>query len=537
MMDKKTLLAVAISIGIIVGYQFLMAKFYPQKPVEQKPAVTAQETEKKEPQATVNKTQQSPAVPQPPAATSVPTPAQAIKGEEIKIETELYSAVLSSVGGTVKRWELKKFKDKDGITVILQGGKPAVPALSIGFDDKFAFANVDYKVTGRDLNLDNNKKTGTIEFQFTAPTYSIKRTYTFYHDSYKFDLKDEVNGLQEYWIAVGSNFGINNTNEGQHVGPVLLQDSDRIELSAKKLKEYPNYKGGLKWIAQEDKYFFAALVPLNPVDEAKAWAVSGSAKDNQNKGNGVIAFKGKPGVNSFLVYAGPKDVEMLAPLNVGLEHIIDFGFFAIIAKPLFWLLKLFYKVMGNYGWAIVLMAIVTRLPFIPLLNKSQESMKKMQEIQPKVNELKEKYKNDPKKMQQEMMAVYKKHKVNPIGGCLPMLIQLPIFIALYKVLSVAIELRGAPFMFWIADLSAKDPYYVLPIVMGATWFLQQKMMPTPGDPRQAKIMMFMPVIFTFMFLSLASGLVLYWLMGNVMSVIQQYFVNKKLAAQQIDTDV
>ena len=138
-------------------------------------------------------------------------------------------------------------------------------------------------------------------------------------------------------------------------------------------------------------------------------------------------------------------------------------------------------------------------------------------------------------MQQEMMEVYKKHKINPVGGCLPILIQLPIFIALYKVLSVAIELRGAPFIFWIADLSVKDPYYVLPVVMGASWFLQQKMMPTPGDPRQAKMMMFMPVIFTFMFLSLASGLVLYWLMGNVMSVIQQYFLNKKLAAKEAIT--
>lgn len=532
MMDKRTLLAIALSIGIIVGYQFLMAKLYPKNPVEQTTTVAAKETDKKEPQSAVNKVPQPPVVPQPvvpPAA----KPAQVVDGEEIKIETELYSAVLSSVGGTVKKWELKKFKDKDGIAVVLQGGKPVVPALSIGFDDKFAFANVNYKVSGRDLKLDESKKTGTIEFQYAAPTYSIKRTYTFYYDSYKFDLKDEVTGLQEYWIAVGSNFGINNTNEDQHFGPVLLKDSDRIELSANKLKETKNYRDGLKWIAQEDKYFFAALVPLNPVEEAKAWAVADpSSVDAKNKEAGIISFKSKSGVNSFLVYAGPKDAEILKPLNVGLEHIIDFGFFAIVAKPLFWLLKLCYKLLGNYGWAIVLMAIVTRLPFIPLLNKSQESMKKMQEIQPKVNEIKEKYKKDPQKMQKEMMEIYKTHKINPVGGCLPMLIQLPIFIALYKVLSVAIELRGAPFMFWITDLSMKDPYYVLPIVMGATWFLQQKMMPTPGDPRQAKIMMFMPIIFTFMFLSLASGLVLYWLMGNVMSVIQQYFVNKKMAAQE-----
>lgn len=536
-MDRRTLIAIVLSLLIILGYQFLMAKFYPQKPVEQKPAVTAKEADKEETQTSAGKETKPPVVPQPVAVPPVPSaskPLQTADGQEIKIETELYSAGLSSTGGTVKRWELKKFKDKDGISVVLQGGKPVVPALSIGFDDKFAFADIKYKVSGKDLNLDSNTKTGTIVFQYTAPTYSIKRTYTFYHDSYRFDLKDEVTGLQEYWITVGSDFGINNTDEGQHVGPVLLKDADRIELSSKKLKETQSYRGGLKWIAQEDKYFFAALVPLNPVEEAKAWtAAPGGDKDR----DGIIAFRGRPDVNSFLVYAGPKDAELLKPLNVGLEHIIDFGFFAIIAKPLFWLLKLFYKILGNYGWAIVLIAIVTRLPFIPLLNKSQESMKKMQEIQPKVNEIKEKYKKDPQRMQKEMMDLYKKHKVNPIGGCLPLLIQLPIFIALYKVLSVAIELRGAPFIFWITDLSVKDPYYVLPVVMGASWLLQQKMMPTPGDPRQAKIMMFMPVIFTFMFLGLASGLVLYWLIGNVLSIIQQFFVNKKMAAQETHHDI
>ncbi len=175
----------------------------------------------------------------------------------------------------------------------------------------------------------------------------------------------------------------------------------------------------------------------------------------------------------------------------------------------------------------MLLTIVTRIPFIPIVNKDQKTMKRLQEIQPKMQEVKEKYKKDPQRMQQEMMELYKKHKVNPMGGCLPMLLQIPVFFALYKVLLVSIELRGAPFMLWVHDLSIKDPYYVLPIIMGITMIIQQKMTPSTGDPKQQKLMMFMPVIFTFMFLSFASGLVLYWLVNNLLSIAQQFYVNKK----------
>jgi YidC/Oxa1 family membrane protein insertase len=262
----------------------------------------------------------------------------------------------------------------------------------------------------------------------------------------------------------------------------------------------------------------------------------------------VVAFRAKSGANSFHLYAGPKEHDTLAAFNIGLEHVIDFGFFSIIARPLFWVLKFFYSFLGNYGWAIVLITIVTRIPFIPLLNKSQKSMKKMQEIQPLMNDIKEKYKKDSQRMQKEMMELYKKHKVSPLGGCLPMLLQIPVFFALYQVLLRAIELRGAPFMLWITDLSAPDtlighiPAMIpliggfalgpLPLLMGATMFIQQKMTPSSMDPTQAKMMLAMPIIFTFMFLNFASGLVLYWLVNNILGIIQQYFVNRSLAQEQ-----
>lgn len=507
-MEKNTLLAIVLTIGILVGYQYFFVKPLPQPAKEQAKAAKKEEQQKE---------------PVKPVSIPVSVPATPSEEEEIKVETELYSATLSSTGATIKKWELKKYKDKDGMAVTLQKGRGIIPPLAVGPQNNFNLSNVNFSVSGKDINLKKSSGTGSVVFEYATTGYSIRRTYTFYGDSYKFDLKDAVTGFPEYWITIGADFGIHDRkDESAHLGPVILKDADRIELDAKKLKEIKSYHGGLKWIAQEDKYFFAAIVPVNQMDEAKAWKIQDAS---------VIAFKGKPGINSFLIYAGPKDHDRLKGLNVGLEHIVDFGFFSIISRPLFWLLKFFYKFIGNYGWAIVLLTIITRIPFIPLINKSQQSMKKMQDIQPRMNEIKEKYKKDPQRMQKEMMGIYKKYKVNPVSGCLPILLQIPVFFALYKILSVAIELRGAPFMLWINDLAVKDPYYILPIVMGITMVIQQKMTPSSMDPRQAKIMMFMPVIFTFMFLNFASGLVLYWLVNNILSIVQQIHVNRKLAKE------
>ena len=527
--EKRTLIAIILSIIILVGYQFL----FPTPP--QKQPVTGQTKEEKK----ESKLQE----PVKPVSVPVSKPAVSpLEEKEVRIETGLYSATLSSIGGTIKKWELKKYKDKDGLSVVLQQGQSVYQPLSIGSQNNFNLAKVSFRISGKDLKLDENTSTGTIVFEYATSESSIRRTYTFYNDSYKVDLKDEVAGLPEYWITTGTDFGIHDKKDTSvHLGPVLLKDAEKVEFDAKKLNEAPSYQGRLKWIAQEDKYFFSAIVPVTQMDEAKAWKVQDAS---------VIAFKGKSGINNFIVYAGPKEHDNLKKLNVGLEHIIDFGFFSIISRPLFWLMKLFYNFMGNYGWAIVLLTIVTRIPFIPLLNKSQASMKKMQDIQPKMAEIKEKYKKDPQKMQKETMELYKKHKVNPLGGCLPMLLQVPVFFALYNILSVAIELRGAPFMLWITDLAGPDTLFghipswfpliggfavgPLPIAMGITMVIQQKMTPSSADPAQQKLMMLMPIIFTFMFLNFASGLVLYWLVNNILSIIQQFHVNRKLAKEKAE---
>jgi YidC/Oxa1 family membrane protein insertase len=454
----------------------------------------------------------------------VPLPSP--EGERlITVDTELYTATLSSVGGTVKSFKLKKYKDSEGMEVSLLDGQVGMyPALGIGWKDDFSLSRENFHVTGGDLALGESRQTGTVIFEYAAGGYSVRRTYTFHHDTYLFDLKDEAAGLPGYEITLGGEFGIFDRKQERlsHTGPVLLKESDRIEIKPSKLKETRTYTGDLKWIAQEDKYFCAAIVPVSQLGEARVWRFQDSA---------IISIQGSHGVNELKVYAGPKELDRLKGLGIGLEHIVDFGFFSILARPIFWLLQICHRMVGNYGWAIVILTVIVRVPFIPIVNKGQRSMKQLQKLQPRMQELKEKHKNDPQRMQQEMMGLYKKYKVNPLGGCLPMLLQIPVFFALYKVLLVAIELRDAPFMLWITDLSEKDPLYILPIVMGVTMLIQQKMTPTAGDPKQQKLMMFMPVIFTFLFLNFASGLVLYWLVNNILSIGQQIYVNSKKTAE------
>jgi YidC/Oxa1 family membrane protein insertase len=229
----------------------------------------------------------------------------------------------------------------------------------------------------------------------------------------------------------------------------------------------------------------------------------------------------------YQIYLGPKEIDRLKGLGAGAENLVDFGWFTVVAKPLLWFLKLTNNITGNFGIDIIILSILIKIIFIPLTQISMKSMKEMQKVQPEMNRLKEQYKNDKARLQQEIMLLYKRRKINPMSGCLPMVIQIPVFIALYNALQYTIEMRHAPFFLWIRDLAAKDPIYVTPLIMGLTMVLQQKMTPTAADPTQAKMMLLMPVMFTFLFLNFPSGLVLYWLVNNVLSIAHQYYMNKK----------
>ncbi len=514
-MDKKALLAVVLSVGVLVLYQYFVVPKQmpvPAAPVSQQPAAAAKKM----------------AVQETVSSAALSHGAQPSAEHIVTVETDQYVARFSTVGGVPDYWMLKKYKGdtkqtKNQNVVILHPGS-SPPPLALGLVSDFDAARLNFSVTGGDLKLDKSHPEGKIVFEYSSGQALIRRTYTFHNGQYRVDLKDEVRGFPNYNITLGPDFGIYSTQGGRgvHVGPVLLSGTNRIEVTPKKLEHGTiSYSEDVKWIAQEDKYFCSAIVPLSRMNEASAF---------MQNGNPIITFRAKnPSVEEFAIYAGPKKQRDLAALGSGLQYIVDFGFFSIISRPILWLLKLINSAVGNYGWSIILLTILIRIPFLPIVAKGQKSMKKLQMVQPMMQEIRQKYKKDPQRMQREIMELYKKHKVNPMGGCLPMLLQIPVFFALYKVLLIAIELRGAPFALWITDLSQKDPYYVLPIVMGITMFIQQKITPTnPGNPAQQKLMLFMPVIFTFMFMNFASGLVLYWLVNNVLSVAQQAYINKKV---------
>jgi YidC/Oxa1 family membrane protein insertase len=288
-------------------------------------------------------------------------------------------------------------------------------------------------------------------------------------------------------------------------------------------------KGELKWFAFEGEYFTTLLISP-PSEKSLSLSVKGDEKNliKADLINAPMSIPPKQAVKiPYRVYLGPKEIDRLKELGAGAEKLVDFGWFTVVAKPLLWFLKMTNKITGNFGVDIIILSILIKIIFLPLTQISMKSMKEMQKVQPEMNRIKEQYKNDKARLQQEIMLLYKRRKINPMSGCLPMVIQIPVFIALYNALQYSIEMRHAPFFLWIRDLAAKDPIYITPIIMGATMVLQQKMTPTAADPTQAKMFLLMPVMFTFLFLNFPSGLVLYWLVNNVLSIAHQYYLNKR----------
>jgi YidC/Oxa1 family membrane protein insertase len=300
------------------------------------------------------------------------------------------------------------------------------------------------------------------------------------------------------------------------------------DMDDKNLKK--TVEGG--WIAWLQHYFVTAWIPApdqtNQVQTRK-----------DSRGNYIIGFTGpaisvapgSQGETSATLYAGPKSQDKLEELSPGLRLTVDYGILWFIAQPIFWLLENIHALLGNWGWSIIVLTIVIKLAFFPLSAASYKSMARMRAVSPKMQALKEQFGDDRQKMSQAMMELYKKEKINPLGGCLPILVQMPVFLALYWVLLESVEMRQAPWMFWITDLSIKDPFFILPIIMGLTMFIQQQLNPTPPDPMQAKVMKLLPIIFTFFFLWFPAGLVLYWVVNNVLSIAQQWYITRKIIGQ------
>jgi YidC/Oxa1 family membrane protein insertase len=313
-------------------------------------------------------------------------------------------------------------------------------------------------------------------------------------------------------------------------GPATLIKDKIEEVDTGDLKEDPVvYSQDIVWTSFQTKYFLTVVVPTEKTVEKVKIFRDNDAIENMLETPYFTLQGGERRQLDYLVYIGPKEPEQLQAAGHQLDKVVSFGFFNILAQPLFIVLTFFYGFFKNYGVAIILLTVLIKIIFWPLTHKSYSSMKSMQKLQPEMQKLRDKFKNDKERLNKEMMSLYKTHSVNPLGGCLPMLVQIPVFFALYQVLLNSIALRHAPFAFWLTDLSAKDPYYITPILMGASMFVQQKMTPTTADPMQAKIFMMMPIVFTFMFLNFPSGLVIYWLVNNLLTILQQYFIHRKAA--------
>ncbi|MBN2988713.1 membrane protein insertase YidC, partial [Pseudomonas lactucae] len=310
---------------------------------------------------------------------------------------------------------------------------------------------------------------------------------------------------------------------------VSMKDMDKVAEDKLKAPITYNVNGG--WVAWLQHYFVTAWIPQPGQNNAVL-----ARKDS--KGNYIIGYTGPamtvaPGAKaetSATLYAGPKSQAVLKELSPGLELTVDYGILWFIAQPIFWLLQHIHSIVGNWGWSIIFLTMLIKGLFFPLSAASYKSMARMRAVAPKLAALKEQHGDDRQKMSQAMMELYKKEKINPLGGCLPILVQMPVFLSLYWVLLESVEMRQAPFMLWITDLSIKDPFFILPIIMGATMFIQQRLNPTPPDPMQAKVMKMMPIIFTFFFLWFPAGLVLYWVVNNVLSISQQWYITRKIEA-------
>jgi YidC/Oxa1 family membrane protein insertase len=384
---------------------------------------------------------------------------------------------------------------------------------------------------------------------------SLEQTFRFYPDTYRIDLTITLLNLSGYQVQGNLKASVNTfppKTKGYYSfnGVALLLNQEVEEIDSEDMEEQQNISGPIQWMAYEEDYFLTAIIPEDEAQKTASFSgrLFPSGVLTATYTHPQVSLAPQRQISSrFTLYLGPRDLTILKKLDKNLDRAIDFGWFWFdaIAKFLLYLLLFFYKYVKNYGVAIILLTILVKILFWPLTHKSYKSMKEMQKLQPHMARIREKYKNDKQKMNQELMGLYKTYKVNPMGGCLPMLIQLPVFFALYRVLGSCIELRHAPFMLWITDLSAPDrlfqfsfqipfmqPPYGIPVLtllMGASMFIQQKMTPTVGDPAQAKMMMFLPVIFTFMFINFPSGLVLYWFVSNILTIGQQYGIRRRKA--------
>jgi YidC/Oxa1 family membrane protein insertase len=556
-MEQRTILAIALMMALLFGYMWVQETYFtppaPKKPPEQAQKAAEQPAPPQAPSpVTAPGPPGSPAppAPAPTRAPEAPRPPQ----RTVAVDAPLYRGVLSSEGGKLLEWTLRYRGDKPMVAV----GEFGPVGLVLGPQGA---PPMPMAIAGEDLRLGPDRPSGQFVFTGDEAGLRVRETLRFQADRWVIDAHIRVENLGGAprtvtvalpWMARPPAKSAAEKFPGQYPTEIVWSSGGQVERieGLANVAALPPREGA--WISIGSTWYLAALVPKTPGFQITAaregqWPTNGASADAQV----TVAVQAAPTIGpgqawegEVQLYVGPKEFDRLVEL--GLEGTLNFGGFPLPRRygglPMEWLgvpiLKLMnwvYRHVGNYGAAIILLTVVSKILFFPLTVKSMRSMKAMQALAPQVNALRSKYKSDPQRLQRETLELYRKYKVNPMGGCLPMVAQVPIFYALYLALSVSVELQNAAFLcfgrmfgmnVWICDLAAQDPTYVLPILMGVTMFIQQKMSPTVGDPRQAKMMLVMPFVFTFMFLNLPSGLVLYWTVSNVLQILQQWYMDR-----------
>jgi YidC/Oxa1 family membrane protein insertase len=556
MEHARIFIAIALSFLIFLLWDF----FFTPKPPPQKSTPATVEKPKEQEKQTAAMPFEQPAELPPTAATPAPeTPVltETAPVRIITVDSPLYTAKISARDAAVTSFVLKKFRETaeedSPLKELVAPGLPTGTVL-VGFQ-KGSLPGLQNAIFAVDREKDTFQVSGTsdaLTFTWVSPEgVVVEKQYVFSKDSYLVGMNLTVkNGssqpiLDQMYIALQQKKPKDKRRVYGFTGPSALINNSLEQVDLDDIDDKNTFAGTIRWIALEKQYFISSVVANNPIEAAMSIRLVGESLFENRFVMAENTFR--PGTQQTIgtnLFFGPKSLSLLRGLDNGLAKAINFGWFDFLAKPCLWLMNFLYNnLIPNYGVAIIILTLITKGLLWPLGTKSYRSMSQMKKLQPLIQEIKEKYGSDRKKINEETMKLYKTYKINPLGGCLPMLVQLPVFLALYRMLYQAIELRHAPFFGWINDLSAPDrlfrfdfsipfmqPPYGIPVltlVMGASMLLQQKMSPPMGDPTQAKMMMLMPLVFTFIFINFSSGLVLYWLVNNIISMAQQYYITQK----------
>lgn len=485
----------------------------------------------------------------PSQALPVTTSYQLGSGQRVMVATDLYQAEIETVGGDLRKLTLLNHRaddsDIDNFVLLDDAGIEKTYVAQSGLLGDFLPTHKDtYTVSGTNFALAQGDKSVEVRLSFENKGVKVVKVYTFYRGSYEIHVNYEITNGTESSITPAVYYQVihdKNSNQGSALMPTFTGGAYYSDKSKFKKMSFSNMdKSPLSltvadgWIGLLQHYFVSAWIPKDGYTREfysskltdDIYSIGTKSTAESIDAGGTITIPAR-------LYAGPQTQKDLLAATPDLEYTVDYGWLTIVATPLFWLLSKIQTVVQNWGVAIILLTILIKAAFFKLSATSYRSMAQMRELAPRLQTMKEKFGDDRQKMQVAMMELYKKEKINPLGGCLPIVIQIPVFIALYWVLLGSVELRHAPFFGWIHDLSAIDPFYILPILMGATMIIQTRLNPKPTDPIQAKVMTWMPVVFSVFFFFFPAGLVLYWLVNNILSIAQQWYINKTIHAETL----